>query len=218
MSFPRVCRVPNESATNLGFFGPTTQVNSNWGSLLKPGQPFGENGWSGHGPRLSACCKAAHSTETDVCLFPGCERDKDSPQEWLLPCRACMQLIETRDCCPNCLYITCGRCLNSDWPHQPCDACRQGPRMAQMTREKITEAAKRCGLTCTTVGCINILLFEDEKDSHYKEWACKHEDGYKINRGPAYVLPAGTDTHAIEPTISIATSSPGEVATYIYIR
>ena len=87
-----------------------------------------------------------------------------------------------------------------------------------MTREKITEAAKRCGLACTSFGCINILLFADEKDSYYKVWVCTHEDEYKINRGAAYVLPDGTDTHATVPTISRATSSPGEVATYIYIR
>ena len=86
-----------------------------------------------------------------------------------------------------------------------------------MTREEITQASKRCGLMCTTFGCINILLFEDEKDSNYKVWACMHEEKYTVLRGPAYALPDGTDTHASVPTISTATSSPGEVATCIYI-
>jgi hypothetical protein len=211
MSVPQVYRVANSAATNLGFFCPKARVHGNWGVLLRPCQPFGENGWSGDGPRLSACCRAAHSTETESCLFPACTRDKDSPTLWLLPCRTCLRLTTTRECCPTCFYINCSACLNTVSEHQSCEACKGG--RVRMTPEKILDEAKRCGLMCKNFGCINILIFEDEKDSYYKVWAWRQELKYSLLRGPAYALPDGTSTNLIVPKMSTATSSPGELAT-----
>jgi hypothetical protein len=196
-----VCRVPNESATCLGFFCPNKHGDRSWGRLLYPAQLFGENGWSGDGPRLSTCCRAAHSMKTEGCLFPGYTRDTDSPQVWLLPCRTCMRLAAPRNVCPQCLFITCEACLHTTISNECCETCKE-PRGSQTSPEQILQQAKLVGIMRETIGCINILLFGDEKDSNYKNWAIKHKATYTTLCGAAFAVSVVTDTHAIVPTIS----------------